>query len=62
MWCDMKRIIARDYDHIASKDEMMRVVVKFWNGYEDGKWDSLIASMPSRMQAVIDAKGGSTPY
>jgi hypothetical protein len=41
---------------------MIRVVVNIWNSYEDGNWDSLIRSMPDRMQAVIDAKCGFIPY
>ena len=62
IWADMKRIISRDYGHITSRSELMRVVIDIWDSYGDGKWDELIASMPARMQAVIDAKGGATHY
>ena len=62
IWCDMKRIIAKDYSHITSRGALMRAVVNIWNNYGDEKWDGLIASMPDRMQAVIAAKGGSTHY
>lgn len=62
IWADMKRIISRDHAHITSRSELMRIVINIWDSYEDGKWDTLIASMPARMQAVIDAKGGATHY
>ena len=58
----MKAVIARDYSHITSRAEMMRVVQELWDSYLNEKWDGLIASMPDRMQAVIAAKGGSTKY
>ena len=40
----------------------MQVVQKLWDSFGDENWDSLIGSMLDRMQAVIDAKGGSTKY
>jgi hypothetical protein len=53
----MKAVIAKDYSHITSPGEMMRVVQELWDSYPDEKWDGLIASMPDRMQAVIEARG-----
>jgi transposase len=35
IWAHMKNIIAKDYSHITSEKEMMRVVVKIWNEFED---------------------------
>ena len=62
IWCHMKKIIARDYAHITSQSEMKRVVQQIWDNYPDGLWDGLIAIMPDRIQAAIDANGGSTSY
>jgi len=62
IWCHMKKVIARGYSRITSRGEMMQVVQELWDSYGDEQWGGLIASMPDRMQAVIDARGGSTRY
>jgi hypothetical protein len=41
---------------------MKHVVVRLWDDFGDHKWDHLVESMPSRIQAVINAKGGSISY
>jgi len=41
---------------------MKQIVLKLWNEFADDRWDSLVESMPDRIQAVIDAKGGSTCF
>ena len=33
-----------------------------WGSIPQERLDSLIRSMPARLQAVIDAEGGATPY
>ena len=40
----------------------MWVIEQLWDDYADDKWNKLIESMPERMQAVIDAKGGLMSY
>ena len=58
----MKHRIAREYSHITSSKEMRRVVINLWNEFGDDRWNEFIESMPERIQAVIKARGGSTPY
>ena len=63
IWCHMQTVIAKDSLTSHREGElMMRIVQNLWDSYADEKWDGLIASMPDRMQAVMDAKGGSTKY
>ena len=62
IWAWIKQEISCKYKHITSKAEMQRIVLEMWNSFDDIKWNSLIASMPDRMKAVIKAKGGPTRY
>jgi len=36
IWCHMKKKIAKDYAHITSQAEMMRIVQQIWDDYPDG--------------------------
>lgn len=45
----MKRIIARDYARITSREEMKRMVQQLWDEYPDDKWNWLTESMQERM-------------
>jgi hypothetical protein len=58
----MKDIIAKDYAHISSVQEMKRIVLHLWEQFKDDQWDNLIESMKRRMDAVIAANGGSTGF
>ena len=62
IWAHMKHRSSKEFGHITSAKEMKRAVVCLWNDFGDHRWDHLIKSMPSRIQAVIKAKGGSTSY
>src|SRR5216117_2395091 len=62
IWSYMKDIIARDYSYVSSEETMKEIVQELWDKFADNRWDSLIASMPERMQEVIKAKGGSTHF
>lgn len=62
IWGYMKDIIAKDYGHVSSQEQMRRIVQRMWEHFGDNEWDKLIESMPDRMRAVIAAKGGSTRY
>ena len=62
IWAYMKQLISREYKYITSKTEMQRIVMKIWNGFDDKKWNGLIASMPDRIRAVIKVKSGPTRY
>ena len=62
VWGYIKDIIVKDYYYISSEKEMMWIILKLWNDFADDRWDFLIKSMPDRIQAVIQAKGGSTQF
>ena len=62
IWAYMKHIISREHAHITSQKAMKKVVVSIWNDFEDHKWDHLVESMPERIQAVIQARGGCTRF
>ena len=62
IWTWMKQEISRKYRYITSKAEMQRIVMEMWNGFDNKKWNGLIASMPERIKAIIKAKGGPTRY
>jgi hypothetical protein len=62
IWGYMKDIIAKDYAHVSSQEQMKRIVLRMWEHFGDNEWDKLIESMLDRMRAVIAAKGGSTRY
>ena len=58
----MKDIIAKDYAHISSMQEMKRIVQHLWEQFKDDEWDKLIESMSKRMYAVKKAKERSTGF
>jgi transposase len=62
IWSYMKDIIAKDYAHISSVQEMKRIVLHLWEQFKDDQWDNLVESMKRRMDAVIAANGGSTGF
>jgi hypothetical protein len=45
-----------------TKADLVRQVHKEWDAIEDDDFGEMIKSMPRRVQAVIDAKGGATKY
>jgi transposase len=62
IWSYMKDIIAKEYAHISSVQEMKGIVLHLWEQFKDDQWDNLIESMKRRMNAVIAANGGSTGF
>jgi len=62
IWAYIKDVLKREYPQVTSKEEIKRIVLKIWNEFEDGQWNHLIESMPARIEAVIEAKGGSTRF
>jgi hypothetical protein len=45
-----------------SIEQLISVVFEVWEALEQSLIDSLLDSMPSRLQAVVDANGGHIPY
>ena len=62
IWAYIKDVLKREYPQVTSKEEIQRIVLKIWNEFEDGQWNHLIESMSARIEAVIEAKGGSTRF
>src|SRR5579871_4968 len=62
IWAYIKDVLKREYPQVTSKEEIKRIVLKIWNEFEDGQWNHLIESMSARIEAMIEAKGGSTRF
>jgi hypothetical protein len=45
-----------------SLEQVTALVFQVWKSLEQSLIDSLIDSMPSRLQAIVDANGGYMPY
>ena len=60
VWGQMKRILGNK--RFKTLNELELAVVECWNSLSLDYFQTLIKSMPSRIQAVIDANGDSTKY
>lgn len=60
LWSIFKRQLPR-YNRL-SKQECFNTIKSAWNAIDPELTKSLVESMPRRLQAVIDAKGGPTKY
>lgn len=61
LWSDMARRI-REYPVARSCDELWEQVQEVWEATPYSYLFNLIDSLPRRMQALIDARGGYTKY
>lgn len=50
------------YTKIENVERLKEVLIEEWNAITPEYLDSLIRSMPARIQAIIDAKGGHIKY
>ena len=60
LWAIMK-------DHVeelepANISDLKQILIQVWDGIEDQTIKNLIDSMPSRLQAVLNANGGPNGY
>lgn len=62
VWAKMKREIALKLLHKPSKEEFKAILADLFLDMELEYIEKLYESMPRRIQAVIDAKGGHTNY
>ena len=58
----IKHIVTTEYSHITSESELQLAVNHIWDSFDNDQFNYLIESMPERLQAVVDAKGGSTKW
>jgi len=61
LWADVKRRMAERHPNLK-KGELWDVVQEEWEATAVDYCKSLFASMPARLQAVIQAEGGHTTY
>ena len=59
-WDILKRKVATK--HVRSRDELKIALEEAWKEISPDETRNLVRSMPRRLQAVIDAKGGPTKY
>jgi hypothetical protein len=62
LWHILRTKICKRRPKILKKEDLMRALVEEWEKLDIGVINHLIDSMPRRLQAVIDTKGGSTKY
>ena len=62
IWYLIKHIVTTEYSHITSESELQLAVNHIWDSFDNDQFNYLIESMPERLQAVVDAKGGSTKW
>jgi len=62
LWEEVKRRMGSLSKKTRSKDELWDRLQDVWNGIEPSVCAKLVDSMPARIQAVLDAKGGYTRY
>jgi len=62
LWHILKANIRKRKHQARTREELIQVVMEEWEKLDMTMVNNLIDSMPRRMQAVIDAKGGPTKY
>ena len=62
LWHVLRSNIRKRKRQPRNRKELEKALQEEWNKLDMGVINSLIDSMPSRMQAVIDARGGPTHY
>lgn len=62
LWADVKHRLAQRKGDITSKDSLWEAIEEEWEATPKETCERLFLSMPSRLQAVIKAKGGATKY
>lgn len=61
LWKIVKDLL-RNHSRPKDKEEMIRIIQQVWDQVSQEQLQKLISSMPARMNAVIEAKGGSTRW
>lgn len=60
LWDELKRRIR--HRHVSNKNELKTVLLEEWQHISSQTTETLVSSMPSRLQAVLEASGGPTRY
>lgn len=62
LWGDMETELGETFGRVSDLEVLKVVVKNAWNNIGADRLDSLIRSMPRRLEAVIAAGGNATPY
>lgn len=63
LWMDMEAELAETWGRVGDIPTLETVLNTVWhNGIPAERLENLLDSIPQRLQAVIDAGGGPTPY
>jgi hypothetical protein len=62
LWGDIEAELGEIWGRVADIGVLEACVTAAWNSIPEERLDSLIRSMPARLQAVIDAEGEAAPY
>lgn len=62
LWAELKKRVAEKHPHIANKEQLWEAIEEEYETIPTEYCKHLAESMPARLQAVIDAKGGPTKY
>ena len=62
LWEEVKRRLSSLSERPRSKNKLWDMLQDVWNDIEPSVCTKLIDSMPTRIQAVLDARGGYTRY
>lgn len=62
LWMDMEMELGETWGRVGNIETLVAVLQVVWKSISEERLNGLISSMPERLQAVIDADGGATPY
>jgi len=62
LWATMEKRIESKRHRIDNAEQLLACIHEEWNNLDLDLAERLVASMPSRCQAVINARGGTTRY
>jgi transposase len=62
IWAHIKYRLAKEYPFVTARKELEIIITHIWEEMADDRFNNLIESMPRRIAAVIEAKGGSIKY
>ena len=62
LWLDLETELGEAWGRVGGIEVLEAGLQAVWESIPQERLESLIRSMPARLQAVIDAEGGATPY
>ena len=62
VWKLMKDFVQRLNPQVRDIEQLQRALLQFWEGLSADCFNKVIESMPARLKAVREARGGSTRW